>query len=410
MPIKPLVCLLLLVTLFQSNAQSQTDSLKIIRARGYIDVRNGKLISPAVIYVKNGLIEKIGPNLPVISGVNVLDLSTLYLLPGLVDAHSHLCHEYRYELEAVRGSNTAAETVMQNDAERALTGAANALDMLRAGYTTVRDLGNSGINTDVALRNAINRNRLQGPRIFASTRALAPVGGQFYQLASDLQRQIVNREYVEITGVTDARKAVRQAVFDGADCIKVIVNNNRLSLDLDELTAIVDEAKRSGLPVAAHATNGDGPATLAIRAGVHSIEHGYTLSEDVLKLMAKQGVYLVPTDAAGVERYQQRIRRAMAAGVKIAFGSDMYYFDKQRNRGQVTASTYRSYTAAGMSNIQILQSATMHPATLIAGEGKMGLLEPGYFADMIGVEENPLDNILSLEKVVFVVKNGVVVR
>jgi imidazolonepropionase-like amidohydrolase len=412
MPVKSLVCLLLLLSGSQRNLQAQTDSLsgqQIIKAKGYIDVRNGKMVAPAVIYIKNGIIEKIGSNLPGIAGVRTLDLNNLYLLPGLVDAHSHLCHEYHYELEAVRGSNIVTETVMQSDADRALTGAANAWDVLRAGFTTVRDLGNSGNNTDVALRNAINRNRLKGPRIFASTRALAPVGGQFYQVVPDLQRRVVSREYVEVSGAGEARKAVRQAIFDGADCIKVIVNNNRLSLDADELSAIVEEAKRAGLPVAAHATNGDGPALLAIRAGVNSIEHGYTLSEEVLKLMAKQGIYLVPTDAPGVERYQQRIRRALAAGVKIAFGSDIYYVDKQKNRGEIITG-YRSYQAAGMNAVQILQSATMHPGALIAGEGKIGLLESGYFADIIGVEENPLGNIQSLEKIMFVMKNGVVIR
>lgn len=226
----------------------------------------------------------------------------------------------------------------------------------------------------------------------------------------ELQRSIISREYVEINGVDDARGAVRQAIFDGADCIKVIVNNDRLVLSTEELTAIVQEAKRAGLQVAAHATQGDGPALLAIKAGVNSIEHGYTLSEPVLKMMASEGIYLVPTDRSGVSRYQQRIQRALGAGVKIAFGSDMYYKDPISNRGQLTVGTYRSYIDAGMTSLQILQSATMHPGSLVAGEGKIGLIEPGYFADIIAVAENPLENILTLEKVHFVMKEGIVVK
>jgi imidazolonepropionase-like amidohydrolase len=127
-------------------------------------------------------------------------------------------------------------------------------------------------------------------------------------------------------------------------------------------------------------------------------------------MMASEGVYLVPTDRRGVSRYQQRIQRALLAGVKIAFGSDMYYQDPNLNRGQITVGTYRSYTDAGMTNLQILQSATMHPGSLVAREGKIGLIEPGYFADIIAVPENPLENILTLENVHFVMKEGSIVK
>ena len=176
------------------------------------------------------------------------------------------------------------------------------------------------------------------------------------------------------------------------------------------MTAIVDEAKRAGLKVAAHATNGDGPSLLAIKAGVSSIEHGYTLSSEVLQLMAEKNIYLVPTDAQGVERYQKRIQRAIAAKVKIAFGSDLYYYNANITRGQMAVGSYVSYKEAGMTNLQVLQSATMHPGELLAGEGKIGLLQNGYFADIIAVEENPLDNIRTLEKVVFVMKEGEVIK
>jgi imidazolonepropionase-like amidohydrolase len=203
---------------------------------------------------------------------------------------------------------------------------------------------------------------------------------------------------------------VRQAIYDGADCIKIIVNNDRLVLSEEELIAIVAEARRAGLKVAAHATNGDGPSLLAIKAGVNSIEHGYTISTEVLKLMAEKGIYLVPTDAPGVDRYQKRIQRAVEAKVKIAFGSDLYYYNAQLTRGQMTAGTYQTYKASGMSNLQILQSATMHPGALLAGDGKIGLLQSGYFADIIALDENPLDNIRALENVFFVMKGGDVVK
>ncbi|WP_285057543.1 amidohydrolase family protein [Pedobacter ginsengisoli] len=395
------------------SAQTQADGqngLTVIKAKGMVDVRRGKLIEPAMVHIRNGKIEKIDNDLSIPANSTVVDLSNLYLLPGLIDAHTHLCHEYQYELEKVPGANTVVETAIVDDATRALLGARNARDLINSGYTTVRDLGNSGVNTDVALRDAINKGWLTGPRMFVSTRALSPIGGQFTKMPADMRHAIIPKEYVEVSGAEEARKAVKQAIYDGADCIKIIVNENRMVLNQEELNAIVDEAKKAGLKVAAHATNGDGPALMAVKAGVNSIEHGYTLSADVLKLMAAQGTYLVPTDQTGVDRYQKRIQRALQANVKIAFGSDMYFYDPQRNRGQVTVSTYHSYIEAGMSNVQILQSATMHPGTLVAGEGKVGLLEAGYYADVIAVEKNPLENIEAIENVVFVMKEGKVVK
>lgn len=393
-------------------AQPQADSLPItaIVAKGMIDVRNGRLVNRIVVLVCEGKILQAGPGLNIPKNATVISLSDSYLVPGLVDAHSHLCHDYSYELEKVPGSNMVTESVMLDNATRAMLGVKNARSLIMSGYTTARDLGNAGTNADVALKKAINEGWTMGPRLYVSTRTLSPIGGQFPRMDIELQRSVISREYVEINGVDDARRAVRQAIFDGADCIKIIVNNDRLVLSAEELTAIVQEAKRAGLRVAAHATQGDGPALLAIKAGVNSIEHGYTLSEPVLKMMASEGIYLVPTDGRGVSRYQQRIQRALAAGVKIAFGSDVYYKDPILNRGQVTVGTYRSYIDAGMTNLQILQSATMHPGSLVAGEGKIGLIEPGYFADIIAVAENPLENILTLEKVHFVMKEGVVVK
>ncbi len=384
--------------------------LTVVIAKALIDVQTGKTIINPVVYVREGKIEKIGSGLEVPANVKVIDLSGKYILPGLIDAHTHLCHEYHGELEKISGANTITETVNLTEGDRALLGARNAKEMLMAGYTSVRDLGNSGMNSDVALREAINKGWVIGPRLFVSTRALSPIGGQFSKMTPEVQDLIISKEYVEISSTDEARRAVRQAIYDGADCIKIIVNSGRLVLSEAELTAIVDEAKKAGLKVAAHATSGDGPALLAIKAGVNSIEHGYTLSTEVLKLMSEKNIYLVPTDASGVERYQKRIQRALEAKVKIAFGSDLYYYNPQATRGQMAAGSYRSYKESGMSNLQILQSATMHPGILIAGEGKIGLLSNGYFADVIAVDENPMDNIRTLENVVFVMKGGEVIK
>lgn len=406
------ICILLFCNtlVYGQVTESNQKELTVLTAKALIDVKNGKTIIDPVIFIRDGKIERVGTGLKVPNNSKLIDLSGKYIVPGLVDAHTHLCHEYRYELETVSGSNTIAETVLRSEGDRALLGAKHAREMLLAGYTSARDLGNSGISAAVALRDAINKGWTIGPRLFVSTRALSPIGGQFSRMAPEVQSSIIPKEYVEINGTNEAREAVRQSIYDGADCIKIIVNNDRLVLSQEELTAIVEEAKRAGLKVAAHATNGDDPSLLAVKAGINSIEHAYTISAEVLKLMSEKDIYLVPTDAAGVERYQKRIQRALEANVKIAFGSDMYYYDAQRTRGQVTVGTYRAYKEAGMTNLQILQSATMHPGNLVAGEGKIGLLENGYFADIIALEENPLDNIHTLENVVFVMKGGEVIK
>lgn len=392
------------------GVESTQNKLTVLIAKALIDVQTGKTINNPVVYIREGKIERTGSSLEIPANVKLIDLSDKYILPGLIDAHTHLCHEYHGELEKISGANTITETVKLTEGDRALLGAKYASEMLMAGYTSVRDLGNSGINSAVALRDAINKGWIIGPRLFVSTRALSPIGGQFSKMTPEIQNLIISKEYIEINNTDEARRAVRQAIYDGADCIKIIVNNDKLVLSEDELTAIVGEAKRAGLKVAAHATNGDGPALLAAKAGVSSIEHGYTISTEVLKLMSEKNIYLVPTDAPGVERYQKRIQRALEAKVKIAFGSDLYYYNAQATRGQMAAGSYRSYKESGMTNLQILQSATMHPGVLLAGEGKIGLLQNGYFADVIALDENPLDNIRALENVVFVMKGGEVIK
>lgn len=278
--LKVLILLFFAISTKGQIGESNQEGLTVLIAKALIDVENGETITNPVIYIRDGKIEKVGSNLEIPGNSKLIDLSNKYILPGLVDAHTHLCHEYRYELNAVPGSNTITETVLLSEGDRALLGARHAKEMLLAGYTSARDLGNSGISAAVSLRDAINKGWVIGPRLFVSTRALSPIGGQFVKMTHEVQSTIVSKEYVEINGVTEAREAVRQSIYGGADCIKIIVNNDRLVLSQEELNAIVEEAKRAGLKVAAHATHGDDPSMLAVKAGVSSIEHGYTISSE----------------------------------------------------------------------------------------------------------------------------------
>jgi len=372
-----------------------------------IDVRSGKEIPDAVILIEKNKITGVGSNLAIPDSVQIIALGDVTLLPGLIDAHTHLLHQY-YTKYGDDNSNRLLEMIQLGPAKRALLGVRLAREMLEAGFTSVRDLGNSGINADIALRDAINHGDVIGPRMFVSTRALAPVGGQFQSVTPEAQL-LLSQEYVQISGVEEARKAVRQAIYDGADCIKVIANSGARKLSLEEMKVIVEEAKRANLPVAVHATDGDGPSMTAVEAGVSSIEHAYTISETVLNAMAQKNIFLVPTDAFGVEKYQARIKRALKAGVRIAIGSDIYYEFPGKTRGQMSAGMYKTYVSSGMTNIEVLRAATLNPADLIRNNS-IGALEVGRFADIIAVKGNPLTDMGVLEEVVFVMKDGKVYK
>ncbi len=395
-----------------------------------IDVKAGASLAGAVILIENGRITAAGPGVKVPAGARVIDLGAATVLPGLIDVHTHLLTN----LDPEKGDEQFNGTMFtqMSPAKRALLGAGMARETLEAGFTTVRDLGNSGTNGDVALRDAIHEGWVTGPRMAVSTRALSPIGGQFGGLSA-LGRQLVPLEYVEVTGADEARRAVRSAIFDGASVIKVIVNT-AITLSLDEMKAIVDEAHRNGLKVAAHAI-GDEPTRVAAQAGVDSIEHAYTVPDDALRLMAEKKIYLVPTDypadeivklsgrhtpeeekamrpqlEAGVAASRERLKRALQAGVPIAAGSDEYYAVPGQTRGEAACTIFRAYAGAGMKPLDILRAATLNAADLLGWQKQVGSLEPGRYADLIAVPGDPLADIGELEKIGFVMKGGVVVR
>lgn len=411
---------------FCLEAVAQAQAPIVVRAGTLIDVESGVARFNQLILIEGDKIKEIGATLAIPVGATVIDLSHATVLPGLIDAHTHLLTNNK----GILGGGDALNLVVtqMNLAERALLGAAMAKETLEAGITTVRDLGNSGWNGDVALRNAINSGWVIGPRMFVSTRALAPVGGQFGPVTPET-RNIIEQEFVQITGVDEARRAVRQAVLDGADWIKIIGAHGSVSLALDELQAIVKEANSAGLKVAIHAMN-DRSARLALEAGVNSIEHGWFLSDDILKVMAEKKVFLVPTDASWdmwvevnganspyaaqtksvFEGTQKRLRRAIELGVPVVAGSDKYHEDKWTRGIASVMRIVRSFRDAGVSPIEIIRSATIRAAELLGWQDRLGSIREGKFADLIAVEGNPLQDITVLEHVGFVVRGGVVIK
>jgi len=429
---KRLVPFALCLLFFVGPARPQTP-VTAVRCGRLIDVKVGRAVANAVILIENGRITAAGPEVKVPAGARVIDLGSATVLPGLIDAHTHLL--LSFDPDNPDDDLVALSALRLGTTRRALLGAANARETLEAGFTTVRDLGNAGRNGDVALRDAIGKGWVPGPRMQVSTRALSPLGGQFEQFATQFPGLTAD-EYAEVTGAEEARRAVRQALVDGATVIKVIVNNSAATLTLDEMRAIVEEAHRSGVKVAAHAI-GDEPTRTAAQAGVDSIEHAYVVPDDVLRLMAEKKIYLVPTDfpvdfflrlsrvhlktpeeekqaRAGLEqtvaRSRDRLARAIKAGVPVAAGSDEYYAIPGQTRGETAREMFRAYAAAGMKPLDILRAATVDAATLLGWEKRLGSLEPGKYADLIAVPGDPLEDAGQLEKVGFVMKGGVVVR
>lgn len=404
-----------------------------LRAARMLDVRGGAIVSNPVVLISGDRISDVGPGLTIPAGAKVIDLGNVTLMPGLIDVHTHLLQNYDGNLDG-DDPNMLLTVAAMGTTRRALLGAAMGREDLEAGITTVRDVGNSGWGGDVALRDAINQGWVSGPRIVASTRALSAAGGQFGSVAPEVQSLIAN-EYVVISGVEDARRAVRQAFYDGADVIKVIVNTGPRVVALDELKVIVEEARLVGKKVAAHAIGAHATA-IAAQAGVASIEHAYTIPDSVLAMMKAKGIFLVPTDympefylgigqpaptpaaqkqrEAGVNGFtsgsRERLKRAITQGVRVAFGSDEYYQVPGLTRGQATLRSLRAYSDAGMTPIQVIRAATTDAADLLGWGGRVGAIEKLKWADIIAVPGNPLEDIRAVEKVSFVMKGGKVIR
>jgi len=423
-------------SVFLSGQESgETKQTVAIRAQRMIDGKSENVLKNAVVLVAGEKITAVGSGLAIPANAKLIDLGDATILPGLIDAHTHLLTE-------MDGSNLSLQDVemlrivaTQSTAERALLGAKLGREDLQAGITTVRDLGNSGVNGDVALRSAVQRGWLPGPRMVVSTRALAAQGGQLGRLTPAAQR-LIEEEYAIIRGPESARQAVRQALYDGAGCIKVIVNGLPASVTAEEMKAIVDEAHTAGVKVAAHAI-GVKATRIAAEAGVDSVEHAYVVPDDVLKMMAEKHIFLVPTDgtlktfldmsfgarqpgeseraertkefAPFVKQEQERLQRALKAGVPIAAGSDMYLSMYGMTRGQASLLVYEAYAEAGMTPMEIIRAATRNAAELLGMQDRIGTLEAGKLADIIGVPGDPVQDIRALEHAKFVMKGGEVV-
>lgn len=410
-----------------ADAQGAPRPVVLVRAGNLFDSEAGRMVGPRDILIRGERIAEVGQELTAPAGATVVDLRRCSVLPGLIDAHTHLLLEQK---SGEGLSDVAArDQAVQGDVYRALTAAGRAREYLDAGFTTVRDLGNSGRFLDLVLERAVNDGRVAGPRIYGSGPGLAPAGGQMEPMPGD-PHDLVNGEYRIVTGVEDARAAVREAIARGADVIKMYpeATPQRTRLSVEEIVAIVGEAKRHNIPVAAHATS-DTAIREAVEAGVTSIEHAYDISDESLRLMASKGVWLVPTDPSlemaleftrswpqqppreEVDRHLQagrdRLMRAHRAGVRIALGSDLYV-PYAPGRGAGARATMEGYVEAGLTPTQALQSATWEAGRML-GDGALGVIRPLAFADLVAVEGDPTQGLAPLRTPRIVIKGGRVV-
>ena len=429
-PVKRSCCVSVLVALVTACALGQTrpavpSKRTVIRAQRVLDVKTGQTLPDAAIVIEGDKIVRAGPAsaVPSATDTTIINLPTATVLPGLIDAHTHLTFNPRFGYEML-GISVPRE---------ALIGAHNARVTLEAGFTTVRNVG-ARAYSDVALRDAINAGDVPGPRMLVSGPALSITGGHCDNDLLPFEYHATNDGVAD--GVESVQHKTREIIKYGADLIKVCATGGVLSkgddpnasqYTLEEMKAIVADAHRLGRKVAAHAHGAQG-VIWASEAGVDSVEHGHLMNDAAIATLKKNGTYLVPTlylvdwqrenaATANLPDFAKRkmemvselgktnAKKAFEAGVKIGLGTDAAVYPHGLNAHELAV-----YVSLGMSPLQAIQTATVNDADLLGWSDKIGTLEPGKWADIIAVEGDPLQDITVLQHVKFVMKGGEVVK
>lgn len=401
-----------------------------LQCGGIVDTETGKILKEKTIIVSGNTIKSIQNGFMEGTGnTTIIDLKNKTVLPGLIDMHVHLESEFNPQSYIKRFT--------LNDADVAFESAVNAKKTLMAGFTTVRDLGGSGVN--ISLKNAVNKGLVPGPRIFTSGKALATTGGHA-DPTNGFRNEIMGdpgpKEGV-VNSIDDAKKAVRQRYKNGADVIKITATGGVMSLaknghnpqfTLDEIKAITSTAKNYGFSVAAHA-HGDEGMKLAVLGGVNTIEHGSFMSDETMALMKEYNCYLIPTISAGRyvgeqakipgampevvarkaleigPKHQATMGKAYKKGVPMGFGTDAGVFPHGLNAGE-----FEYLQESGIPVSESLKQATIINAELLDMTTELGRLKEGFLADIIAVENNPEQDVKTLRNVVFVMKDGVIYK
>lgn len=418
---------LLVSAIFVFSSVAAAQNAYVLRASRLFDGKSDTVAQPGILVVSGNKIQSVGTEAP--TGATIIDLGDATLLPGFIDAHTHLSMPFNPDYNGARLSAQSRPV-----AEQAIRATANARVTLMAGFTTVRDVGSNNF-IDVGLRNAINAGVVPGPRMQVAVHAIGSTGGHCDD-GDGFRFGFLNHESGPEDGVINspeqARLAVRFNVKYGADVIKSCPTGGVLSptdeVDAPQLTqaemdALVAAAHDLRKKTAAHAHGPEG-AKRAIRAGIDSIEHGTFLDDEALRMMRERGTYLVPTLSVrsgiaeskfpplvqqkadlAVRSQDAMVRRALSMGVKIALGTDAAVYPHGNN-----ALEFVLLAADGMTPAQALRAGTSVDAALLGLQDKIGTLEPGKLADIVAVPGNPLDNIKVTQSVIFVMKEGTIYR
>ena len=388
-----------------------------------IAIRAGRLINPdlgsatqdQIILVEDGRIVTIGTNLQVAVPANaeIIDLSQYSVLPGLVDAHNHLALTYKREPE---NNSYFLTSVLDSTAIRAIQAVSNGITMMSAGFTVVRDLGNAGNYADSALRVGIEQGWVPGPTIINSGIIIGGMGGQFYPVPERFN--LVYPEYLDADTPDEIVKAVRKNILFGAKVIKVCVDCKPYPYTLEDLKLFVSEAANAGLKVAGHVQTYEG-ARRAIEAGFWSIEHSGPLNDELHKKMAQKGIWRAGTETPftsyrgsqqAFDRTVEGMKNAYANHVPMVFSTDADYYIPGMTRGEVSINFLLSWKAAGIPAKEVLKIMTINGYKVCGIEKERGPIKEGMAADMIAVPGNPLEDIDTLRKVSFVMKDGLVFK
>jgi imidazolonepropionase-like amidohydrolase len=401
-----------------SLAAQAPSPLTAIRAGRLLDPEAGRVLANQIILVEGTRIREVGPNVAIPSGARVIDLSQMTVLPGLVDAHNHLALTYK----PVPESNVYYYTyVQESTALRAIQAASNGIQMLASGFTIVRDMGNNGNYADTALRQAIEQGWIPGPTVINSGIIIGGMGGQFFptpEMAKD--HNIVYPEYLDADTPDEIVKAIRQNILFGARVIKICVDCKPYGYTADEIRLIIRESAKAGLKVEGHVQTLNG-ARNAIDAGIWSIAHSTALNEEMHKLMAQKGIWRAgtetpqgldghPVSAQAYARTVAGLKNAYENKVPLTFSTDADYWVAGKTRGEVCMEFLKTWQDAGIPNADILRAMTINGYKVSATETTRGPIRAGFFADLIAVPGNPLDDVAALKNVQFVMKDGQVFK
>ena len=409
---------LLVIFLFFLTAAAQDIA---IRAGNLIDPATGNVSKNQVIVIHDGKIASVGTTAP--TGAKLIDLSNEWVMPGLMDAHTHIT--MNLPVNPPGESLWESYYVKESTGVRVLRGIHTGEILLNAGFTTVRDVGNNGDYGDVAVEQGIEKKWFHGPTVIPSGKIIGPFGGQFNHVAPE-QGRFWGFEYIDADTPDELRKAIHQNIFYGAKVIKLVADNSAFHYSAGDIKTAVDEAHHAGEKVAVHVYGGEA-ATNVIEGGADSIEHGWDLNDEQLNMMKQRGTYLVGTDfpyehlvALGqmvqmdakprAASIIDRLRRAYKIGVKMAFGADVVVDLPGKSRADMAFDYLGSFKQAGVSNADMLRYMTTAPADLLGIAKERGAIAQGLAADIIAMPADPLADTENLRKVNFVMKDGEVIR